>query len=295
MQEHYTAAELADIHSSMVMNEAQAVTYDIRDGKLYMKSPYNPALVERINGFTPKLGKWHGKTKEWEFPLDKQDTVKDLYNEIYGENGFAEVSKVVIKLDVDKAKKAGAALGQANKSLWFMGKQLARTFGAGKAPKADKDVSVITGGFSTGGSGNLPTVEVDPGTVLVINDVPQDGITKLMIGLGADSGIEIMDAGAVAASTVGAQPMPGQLGQLIQNQITQVRSSAAPAGSGADLADRQAAQGANTPQTLAELQGVSKLRYVELEALLKGISLRASQLPKELAEEKLASIGLKFK
>ena len=29
--------------------------------------------------------------------------------------------------------------------------------------------------------------------------------------------------------------------------------------------------------------------------MLKGVALRASQLPKALAEEKLASIGLKFK
>ena len=228
MQENYTADELADIHSSMVLNEAQTVTHEIRDGKLYMKSPYNPELVDKINAFTPKLGKWHGKTKEWEFALDKQDTVKDLYNDIYGENGFDEVQKVVIQLDVDKATKAGAALGQANKSLWFLGKQLARTFGAGKKPKADKDVTVVSGGFTTGGSGNLPTVETDPGTVLVINDIPQDGITKLMIGLGADSGITIMDAGAASASTVGTQPAPGQIGQMIQNQMAKTQLLRAP-------------------------------------------------------------------
>lgn len=279
-----TPDEWANVHASMALHEAQVVTAEVVGSKVLVESPYNPELVARINKFQPPMGYWRAAKKRWEFPADRLDEVKALYKDVYGEDGFTEVPRTVVRVDMDKAKAAGAPFSRENKSLWFLGKQLARTFGT-KAPRTDKDVTVITGGFTNGGTGNMPTVEVEPGTVLLIDNIPQEPLFQLLAKLGPDSGFAV--AGPTGAGSASAAP------------AASTAPAPAPPGSGASLADAtgasaQPAAAAPVP-SFTDLSGAQKARHAEIALMTKALAFRASQLPKELVEKRLASIGLSLK
>jgi hypothetical protein len=286
--DNYRPSELAEIHSQMAMCEAQAVISEVKDGKIYMRSPYNPALVQLINNTTPKIGKWSKAIGQWIFPVDKEDEVRAIYKKVFGEDGFASTSKVIVSVDVTRAKAAGIPFEKSNKSIWFLGRQIAVTWDFKTTPKPSKGVTVVEGGFIAGGTNSKPTSDFLPNTKFVVDEVPEDLFDALLdMTTSGDHGLKVigsvpsatMQSAASANSTSSTSSSGGSATTTSPNQAQPAQSVAAKA----------------TEPTYADLPKSGKIKVMAAQSLIKAMALRASQLPKDQAEIILGRVGLKFK
>lgn len=291
MNEQFSADELADIHASMALHEAMIVKGEIVGDKVYMESPYNPDLVDRIR--KAKMGQWSGAKKRWVFPVSRLDKVKELYKEVYGEDGFSEAVKAVAEIDIDTARAAGMPIESKSKAIWFMGKQLARTFSKDKKPRVDKDVTVVSGGFTSGGSENIPEVEAQPGTVVIVNDLPMDALVPLLTAKGDSAGVKVITTSAPNGMPVSA-PQASATGTTNKTSGGGVTSSGGTSGSAAGSAPQATAK--TGPITFDELTDVSaKTKYIQTELMIKALATRMAQLPADAVDPMLANYGLKRK
>jgi len=299
MNEQFNADELAEIYASMALHEAKTVEGEVVGERVYMKSPFNPDLVDRLRQL--KLGFWDGTNKRWVFPANRLDEVKALYKEFYGEDGFTEAVKATVEIDIDAARAAGIPINAKSKSLWFMGIQLVRTFGAGKKPRKDKSVKVLSGGFVTGGSANMPEVEVEPGTKIVVSDVPMDPLVQLLAGKGDSAGVTVVGSTApngmpAAAPTQNSTKTPSKAGaaaELGKHIASAVASGKTVSANGQISSGPAQLDGGITFNDLTDLD--ARTKYLQMELMIKAMATRAAQLPDDVVDDLLANVGLKRK
>lgn len=141
------------------------VTLETRDGKIYVKSPYNPEMpspAKRIGG------RW--SAPYWVFDARDEARVRELCIKIYGTDGSPATGDLVTVrcriFDGDWNKKTGG--------LFLAGRQVACAAGRDSGAKLGGGVVIIEGrGFTSSGSmKNWYTTGRD-GTIFEIRDVPR--------------------------------------------------------------------------------------------------------------------------
>jgi hypothetical protein len=196
----------------------------------------------------------------------------------------------VVSIDVDKAKASGIPFLQENRSIWFLGKQIARTWDNKSTPKPMPDTTVIQGGFEAGGSANKATVEFLAGTKIVLNDVPEDVLDVLLDSATGAHGIEVIGSvpSAVAIAT-------GQASAATPNTPSGITPSGNGSGNATAPNASSSATGKAPEATYDDLPLSGKVKVTATKALVKAMALRASQVPRDQAEVILRRVGLKFK
>lgn len=286
MHEHLDADELATLHSSVALNESQIVKGEIVGKAIYMTSPYNPDLIDRIRTLKPRVGKWDALKKRWSFPLDRLDDIKAMFKAVYGEDGFAKSAMATVVVDLDKARTSGIEIISKGKSIWFMGKSLARTFRVDRAPRVDSDVIVHQGGFVSTGSANLPEVAAKLGTIITVSNVPLELLLKAVGSRGREMGVDIKNIdqpnGAPALSTQNVAAAPSSTSSTGTSSVT----SSSDAGG-------QSSSAPAVPITYDMADKSTKMAYLSMQLMVKALATRAAQLPDDVVNGLLAQAGLK--
>jgi hypothetical protein len=136
----------------------------IEGGKIIVKSPYHESFPP---GAKKLGGKWDGKV--WRFDSRLEREVRDLVIRIYGWDGTYPVRVADARVILDRLPEDW----RWDRSLWLLGRELARRPGRDAEVKLGDGVVVEAGGFpSSGGSRKYPALAWKPGTVLRVLDVP---------------------------------------------------------------------------------------------------------------------------
>jgi hypothetical protein len=131
-------------------------------GRVYVKSPYNKAFVERARELN---GKWVASTSEWGFDGRDEQRVRDLCIELYGTDGRTQTNLVTLRVALGSRDGSDISLG---------GRSLVRRKGRDYRAELGEGVIVLEGGFpSSGGSVKNPRVAPHDGTVLEVRDFPE--------------------------------------------------------------------------------------------------------------------------
>lgn len=131
---------------------------------LTFDSPYHPDMPPRARALG---GKWHDAHKHWHFdPRDEAD-VRSMARDIYGTDGTDDHGHVDVHVHLGRSRE---------QTVYGVGRQLAHRYARDSRVKLGDGVRLAAGGFPDhGGSRKSPDVESDPGTKLLVRDVP-DGL-----------------------------------------------------------------------------------------------------------------------
>ncbi len=139
--------------------------------ELYVRSPYNPEFVA---GARTLGGRW--APPAWVFDARDEDIVRELCVEVYGSSGAAGERFGTIRVMI----KAGTVGHQ--EPLRLGGREIAAARGRDTGATLGAGVILLTGKFDSGGSvKNWKTTCVN-GAEVLIRDVPQAMIDRLLTG-----------------------------------------------------------------------------------------------------------------
>lgn len=139
----------------------------IEDGKIYVKSEYNKAFINKARYLQ---GKW--ESPYWVFPEDNREEVKELLLDTYGEADILEdeeQQKVTVEIDLELYTDTKGA----NNELRLDNILLASRTSRNSYVKLADNVMVIQGGFEeSGGSRANPALCPEDNTILRVKNVP---------------------------------------------------------------------------------------------------------------------------
>lgn len=135
------------------------VEVKFENGKMRVKSDYNPAFIEKSKNMQ---GKWNAPY--WDFPEENEEVVKNLLLSIYGEDG-TPCESVTVDISLDDYS--------YGRELTLDTLLIASRHCRDYSVKLSSNAIVVSGRFSgSGGSVKHPAVTHDPGTVVRIKNVP---------------------------------------------------------------------------------------------------------------------------
>lgn len=124
-------------------------------------SPFNSDFIDQAK----KLGgKWDAHMGYWYFPADMAPQVRELVIDIYGDDGTGATCTVDIEFE--------HCSWWHGKDLVFAGRPIVKAWSRDSGAKPLDGVSIIKGGFSTGGSVKNWTVRAEDGTIVRMRGVP---------------------------------------------------------------------------------------------------------------------------
>lgn len=132
------------------------------DKQLKVASPYHKSLPTKAKQLG---GKWSGK--EWVFDVRNEDRVAQLYREVYGEYGEECGEKVTVRCECEDG------CSRFTEGFFLFGRNVASAFGRDSSVKLGKGVTVLSGGFESGGSVKNWKTIAKPNTLIEIFDVPK--------------------------------------------------------------------------------------------------------------------------
>lgn len=139
------------------------------DRRIVVTSPYNAQFVKRARELA---GKWNSGNKAWIFPEEMEDQVRALLMDVYGQDDRApdamEQLRLRVKLtDYPRDMETGHHL-----EVVVAGRQVARAFSRDSGARLGQDVVVVSGGFTSGGSRNNPTIVIKDNTEIDLLRLP---------------------------------------------------------------------------------------------------------------------------
>ena len=149
-----------------------AISIEQKDGKAYIRSPYNADFVRRV-----KLmgGKWDADSRRWVVCSDAVDAVRKIMVEIYGESdespAFETVTLIVEFLRDVSSPSGPYCLG---------GKPLAIATGRDSGAKPGEGVAFIEGSPKSGGSAKNWYTIIPAGCVVEIYHIPKSKAVELL-------------------------------------------------------------------------------------------------------------------
>jgi hypothetical protein len=145
--------------------------------ELHVESPYHPDLPRQAR----KLGgDW--RKPVWVFDARNEAEVRALYRDVYGTDGSSEDKTVTVEI---KFSSEEAYCG--DKSLFFAGRQIVRIFDRDSGAKLGDGVTVLEGGFSSGGSRKNPCLTREVGTKIRIFDIVEALVDEIRSVDGVES------------------------------------------------------------------------------------------------------------
>ena len=128
-------------------------------------SPFHPAFVRRAKELG---GKWDAAAKVWTFDARDEDDVRALCRQVYGTDGSDGAKMVDLRIQF----KDGARAGQ--RAVYVCGREIARAWGRDSGAKLGEGVKLVGGKITSGGSMKHWVTIVEPGSIFVLRDVPEE-------------------------------------------------------------------------------------------------------------------------
>jgi len=147
-----------------------SVEITLQESRLEVSSPYNPDLPSLAKDLG---GRWDPSDRVWYFDPRQEERVRALYIEVYGTDG-SNTKEVTIQKRYEERDNS------YDMAFFLAGRQIARAFSRDSGAKTCEGVTVLEGGFSSGGSRKNPTITVQTNTLIEIWDVPEAMAKKAM-------------------------------------------------------------------------------------------------------------------
>lgn len=138
----------------------------IKDGRAYLKTPYNPQFVSEVKGIGG--AKWNSDERAWSIPERALDIVREIMLRIYGEADQAEEpERVTAQLTFNEAflKYHGPVV--------IMGKTVASAFGRDSGARVGDDAAFTEGEPESGGSMKNWYTYIPSGCKVTLYNVPK--------------------------------------------------------------------------------------------------------------------------
>lgn len=165
------------------------IRIELLGDRIVATTPFHPAFPAKARALG---GRCHGASKTWVFDARDEQRVRAIVRQVYGTDDSSSAAVLTLRCQLDEATVDDRAT-----SLWFCGREIARTFGRDDRPKLGSGVVVLAGGFRSGGSRKNFGVITNPGTIVEIRDVPEAAAREIH---GECYGVALLDAsGAVVA------------------------------------------------------------------------------------------------
>lgn len=149
-----------------------AISIEQKDGKAYIRSPYNADFVRRIRLMS---GKWDADSRRWVVCSDAVDAVRKIMMEIYGESdespAFETVTLIVEFLN---------EVSSYNSPYCLAGKPIAIATWRDSGAKPGEGVAFIEGTPKSGGSAKNWYTIIPAGCVVEIYRVPKSKAVELL-------------------------------------------------------------------------------------------------------------------
>ena len=146
------------------------INVDIVDNKAYIASPYNTDFVARIKKCG---GRWDSAKRVWAVSVDALDAARKAMMDVYGETDEAPAGELVtLVVNFPKGYNLGFTV-VLRAPLMVAGKVIASASGRDSGARVGDDAAFIAGGPKSGGSVKNWRVEVEPGSVCEIYNVPR--------------------------------------------------------------------------------------------------------------------------
>jgi hypothetical protein len=150
--------------------EPMDITISRNDGKITVRTPYNPTFPARARNMG---GKWSGTSTAWVFDARDEQRVRKLCVDIFGTDG-TPVALATVQLDAALWYRIGNHQGD-EKEMYFAGRKVASRQTRDSSVQLGEGVIIISGKFpSSGGSMKYPglAIESKDNLFLEIRDVP---------------------------------------------------------------------------------------------------------------------------
>lgn len=128
-----------------------------------VESPYCPELQR----WAPGLQGRYEKGKGWSYGADKYDAVLGMYRNIYG---TPELPRVTIEV----SNPMRLSDQSFNKEIFIAGRKIAWIRSRDSGAKVATNVTIVSGGFASGGSISNPQIKQADKTVIRLTDIPMD-------------------------------------------------------------------------------------------------------------------------
>jgi hypothetical protein len=133
------------------------------EGIIKTYSPYSKRFVDFAH---MRNAKWSDSEKCWMFDPRDEFAVRSALIDIYGTDDYSSCEKVDVRVKMDEVK--------CTKSLFMLGRELARRKYRDYYVDLGEGVAVIQGGFpDSGGSARYPELNPEEGTILEVRGVPK--------------------------------------------------------------------------------------------------------------------------
>jgi hypothetical protein len=140
------------------------------NNKLFVKSPYNPALPKRARAIG---GDWDKTNSVWVFDMCDEELVRGVYTDIYSEWENDNTVRARITL-------TGQLKSDDNAAVYICGVEIARASGRDSGAKISPRVRWVSGDLpGSGGSAKYWRTYVNAPAIFDIVDFPEAALDKL--------------------------------------------------------------------------------------------------------------------
>ena len=150
-----------------------------KNGRISVETPYNAEFVREMKS---NIGsrKWNAESKTWNVSADDKDALLKILNDIFGysEDQGGKTCTVENKFNKEDYADKGA--------IMIAGIVIAKAYGRDSGATVADAVTVLDGGFTSGGSRANWETKVKEGTVIRVKDFPEwalDGNLKANIDI----------------------------------------------------------------------------------------------------------------
>jgi hypothetical protein len=157
--------------------------------QLLVRTPYHPAFPGRARLLE---GRWQGDA--WVFPYNREEEVRRLCLDIYGDDGTAASTAQLVRIRVEVTVPCrGGPFEQVGTALYLGGREIAHAFRVGARARPGEGVTFIRRAPCRAGSDEFPITSVPHGAIFEVTDMPRHAAEKLREEVGAYGKVLILD------------------------------------------------------------------------------------------------------